>query len=127
MTSGYTELALDHMEAPRNPGLLENPDAVGADVNPVCGDFLTLTLRIEDGVITDAKQQLKGCAGTTMAASALTELLIGRSIEDASAFTRQNVLDALGGLPPSKLHSAILAETTLKKALAYYRERSGEQ
>ena len=67
--SGYTDLALDHMEAPRNEGLLEHPDAVGADVNPVCGDFLTLTLRVADGVITDAKQQLKGCAGATIAAS----------------------------------------------------------
>lgn len=123
-SGGYTEIAMDHVESPRNAGLLEHPSAVGADINPVCGDFLTLTLRIEDGRISDAKQQLKGCSGAAIAASVLTELLIGRSVEEAAAVTRQTVLDALGGLPASKLHSAILAETTLKKALADYRERS---
>lgn len=124
-SGGYTEIAMDHAESPRNAGLLQDPSAVGADINPVCGDFLTLTLRIEDGRISDAKQQLKGCSGAAIAASVLTELLIGRSVEEAAAVTRQTVLDALGGLPASKLHSAILAETTLKKALADYRERRG--
>ena len=126
--SGYTELALDHAQSPRNPGLIESPSAVGMDVNPVCGDFLTLTLKIEDGRITDAKQQIKGCSGAAIAASVLTELLIGRSVEEAAGITRKSVLDALGGLPASKLHSAILAEITLKKALAHYREtlRKGE-
>ncbi len=122
--SGYTDVAMDHAESPRNAGVIEHPSAFGADVNPVCGDFLTLTLKVEDGRIVDAKQQLKGCSGAAIAASILTELLIGRSVEEATAFTRQTVIDALGGLPASKLHSAVLAETTLKKALADYRERS---
>ena len=125
MTQGYSELAIDHFENPRNQGVIENPDAVGVDMNPVCGDLLTLTLRVQDGRIVDAKQEVKGCNGAEAASSVLTELLIGCSVQEAEAFTHQNILDALGGLPASKLHSAALAALALRKALAYYRQKQG--
>ena len=123
MAEGYTELAMDHFEHPRNQGIIEQPDAVGMDRNPVCGDLLTLTLRVVDGRITDAKQDVKGCNGAEAASSVLTEILIGHTVAEAEGFTHQNILDALGGLPSSKLHSAQLATTALKRALAFYHQK----
>ncbi len=123
MSDGYTELAMDHFEHPRNKGIIELPDGVGLDRNPVCGDLLTLTLRVQDGRIVDAKQDVKGCSGAQAASSVLTELVIGHTVEEAQTFTHQNILDALGGLPSSKLHSAALAAAALRKALAYYRQK----
>ncbi|MBI2886056.1 MAG: iron-sulfur cluster assembly scaffold protein [Chloroflexi bacterium] len=119
----YSELALDHAESPRNVGVIQEADGIGVEMNPVCGDLLTLFIKVQDGHIADAKYQIRGCAGATAASSVLSELLIGASLEDAGRITFQSVLDALGGLPPSKLHSAALAEVALKKALAYYQSR----
>ena len=124
MTMGYTELALGHAQSPRNVGVLQDADGLGADLNPVCGDLLTLTIRVADGRVTDAKQHIKGCVGATAAGSILTELLVGSSLEEAEQITHQSVLDALGGLPASKLHSAALAAGALKKALADYRSKA---
>ena len=121
--SGYSELALDHAASPRNVGVITDPEGIAVDRNPVCGDVLTLFLRIEDGRIHEARQQVQGCTGATAAASILTELLKGLTVEQAEALTHLDVLDALGGLPPSKLHSAALAATVLRKALAAYRSK----
>lgn len=123
MTQGYSEIAIDHFENPRNRGVIPDPDGVGVDMNPVCGDLLTLTLRIRDGRIVEAKQEVKGCNGAEAASSVLTELVTGRTVAEAEGFTHQQVLDALGGLPASKLHSAALAVMALRKALAYYRQK----
>ncbi len=122
-TSGYSNVVLEHMQRPRNAGVIENPDGAGIERNPVCGDILTLTLRVADGRIADVKQEVKGCTGSVAASSALTELVAGATLEQAAGVTRQAILDALGGLPTSKLHSAALAESALKKALAFYRAR----
>lgn len=121
MSMYYTELALDHAESPRNVGIIENPDGIGADVNPVCGDVVTFFIKVGNGRITDAKYQVKGCVGSIAATSVMSELVQGVTLEDADHLTHQSVLDALGGLPTSKLHSAALAEAVLKKALASYR------
>ncbi len=123
MTQGYSELAIDHFEHPRNKGVIEQPDGVGVDMNPVCGDLLTITLRVVDGRIVDAKQEVKGCNGAEAASSVLTELVIGRTVDEAETFTHQQILDALGGLPASKFHSASLAALALRKAVAYYRKK----
>lgn len=125
MTTGYSLLALDHAESPRNVGVIQNADGVGMEMNPVCGDLLTLTIQVRKGRITAAKQQVKGCTGAMAASSVLTELIVGLSLEAARAITHQSVLQALGGLPISKLHSAALAEVALRKALADYQSRTG--
>lgn len=123
MSMYYTELALDHAESPRNLGIIKDPDGTGVELNPVCGDLLTLFIKVQDDRIADAKYQIKGCTGAVAASSILTELLIGSSLEEAQKIDHQSVLDALGGLPASKLHSAALAEVALKKALADYQSR----
>lgn len=123
MTSGYSELALDHAASPRNVGSIPDANGVGVDRNPVCGDLLALYLKVSEGRVIEAKHQTQGCTGATAAASILTELLQGRSVEEAAALTHQSVLDALGGLPPSKLHSAALAVAALRKALADYQRK----
>ncbi len=125
--SGYTELTLDHSVSPRNVGSIPEPDGIAVDRNPVCGDVLTLFLRIEDGRIQEAKQQVQGCTGATAAGSMLSELLQGMNLAKAEALTHQDVLDALGGLPPSKLHSATLAATVLRKALAVYARKNANK
>ena len=119
----YTELAMDHAESPRNVGVIEDADGIGVEMNPVCGDLLTLFIRVQDGHVADAKYQIKGCTGAVAASSVLSELLIGASLEEAQQLTYQSVLDALGGLPASKLHSAALADVVLKKALAHYQSK----
>lgn len=119
----YTELALDHATHPRNTGVIPDADGTGAERNPVCGDILILTLRIADGHIVEAKQQTTGCTGSSAAASILTELVHGVSLEEAAALTPQSIVDALGGLPVTKLHSAALAATALRKALAVYKTK----
>ena len=122
-TDHYTEIALEHASRPRNVGVIPNADGTGADRNPVCGDILILTLRIADGRIKEAKQQTTGCTGSNAAASILSELVQGITLEEAAALTPQSVLDALGGLPITKLHSAALAATALRKALAMYQTK----
>lgn len=119
-TDYYSELAQDHATHPRNTGVIPDADGTGADRNPVCGDILILTLRIADGRIIEAKQETSGCTGSNAAASILTELLAGASLEEAATLTPQSIVDALGGLPVTKLHSAALATTALRKALAVY-------
>lgn len=123
MTSFYSELALDHAESPRNVGTLLDADGTGVEMNPVCGDLLTLFIKVEDGKVAAAKYQVRGCTGAVAASSILSELLLGASLEEAAGITHQSVLEALGGLPPSKLHSAALAEVALRKALADYQSR----
>lgn len=123
MSMYYSELALDHAENPRNVGTIPDADGAGAEMNPVCGDLLTLFIKVQDNRVADAKYKVQGCLGAVAASSILTELLIGSSLEEAERLDHQSVLDALGGLPASKLHSAALAAGVLKKALADYRSK----
>ena len=120
---GYSDIVLDHFERPRNNGLLEDANAVGFMTNPVCGDTLLLMLRIEDGHIEEARWQSDGCAASIAASSLLSELVCGRSVGEAEAITREGIVDALGGLPASKLHASVLAADALRHALADYRRK----
>ncbi len=122
-TEGYSEITLDHFEHPRNNGVLENANAVGYMTNPVCGDSLVLMLRIEDDRIVEARWQSDGCAASLAASSLLTEMVGGVSLADASQITREAVVDALGGLPASKLHASVLAADALHHALAEYEKK----
>ena len=118
---------MDHFERPRNSGVLDDANAVGYMTNPVCGDTLLLMLRVRDGRIETARWQSNGCAASIAAASLLSELVQGRPIEEARSITREAVVEALGGLPASKLHASVLAADALQRALADHRRRQEAQ
>jgi nitrogen fixation NifU-like protein len=119
----YGPLLLDHFENPRNVGGVENPDAVGRAGNPACGDLMELSLRVRDGRIHEARFRTTGCSAAIASSSMTTVLLTGRSLEEAEALTDGEVAEALGGLPPAKLHCSVLAEDAVRAALEDYRRR----
>jgi SUF system NifU family Fe-S assembly protein len=118
--SEYSEIVLDHAEHPRNRGQLPDANARGYQMNPVCGDTLALTLRIEDGRIAKAGFQTEGCLASIATSSMITEMVQGLSLEEALALTHEDVVAAAGGLPISKLHSAALVIEALRRAIASY-------
>lgn len=124
---GYSGTVLDHFERPRNNGVLEDANAVGYMTNPVCGDTLLLMLRIEGGRIEEVRWQSDGCAASVAASSLLSELVRGASLEEAAGITREAVVEALGGLPASKLHASVLAADALARALEDYRQRQNRE
>ena len=121
---GYSETVLDHFEPPRNNGVLEESNAVGYMTNPVCGDTLLLMLRVEDGRVEAVRWQSDGCAASIAASSLLSELVHGKALEEAAAITREAIVEALGGLPTSKLHASVLAADALGHALRDYDGRT---
>lgn len=116
----YSDLVMDHFANPRNMGDMEDPSGVGDVGNPTCGDMMRLYLKIEDGVIVDARFKTFGCGAAIASSSILTEMLKGKKIEDALKISNEAVAEALGGLPPTKIHCSVLAEDALKAALADY-------
>lgn len=120
----YSEIVIDHFQHPRNAGLLEDANAVGEDRNPVCGDHMKLMLRIEDDEIREARFQTRGCPASIATSSMATVVLTDMRIADAAQLTRQDFVDAVGGLPKAKIHCSVLAAAALKRALADFRERS---
>ena len=117
----YSPQVADHIANPRNVGELNNPSGVGDVTNEVCMDRIRLTVRVEAGCVSDAKVQAHGCPPTIAAASALTELIIGRSLDELQSFTRKDVVAALGRLPAAKTHCASLAVEALRGAIASLR------
>ncbi len=113
----YSAQVLDHFQNPRNPGEVANPDAIAQVENPACGDILKLTLRIDDGCIAEIRFLAKGCVPAIACGSALTELVKGRTVEEAHALKREELVDALGGLPEASSHASHLAMDTLAKML----------
>ncbi len=126
-SEGYSEIVLDHFERPRNHGELEDANAVGYMTNPVCGDTLLLMLRVRDDRIEEARWQSDGCAASIAASSLLSELARGKSIGEAEAITREAIVEALGGLPLSKLHASVLAADALDLAIRDWRTREGSR
>lgn len=122
--AAYNEIVLDHFRNPRNAGELPGANAVGEDRNPVCGDHMKLMLRIDGGVVSAARFLTRGCGAAIATSSAATELLIGMPIDDAAGLDRADFVDAVGGLPKSKVHCSVLAAGALRKALADYRGRT---
>ncbi len=120
MNESYSEIVLDHARNPRNMGPLEDANARGYQMNPVCGDTLALMLRIEDGKIAAARFQTEGCTASLATSSLITEMVTGLTIEDALALTHEDVSEEIGGLPSSKLHSAALVIDALRRAIASY-------
>jgi len=123
--SQYSEKVMDHFAHPRNVGEMENPDGVGKVGNPVCGDIMNLYLRVKDGVITDATFKTFGCGAAIATSSMVTELVKGKTVKDALAISNRAVAEALGGLPPIKMHCSVLAEEALKAAIYDYYSRTG--
>lgn len=121
MNEQYSEIILDHAEHPRNQGNLEDANARGYQMNPVCGDVLSLMLRIEGERIAEARFLSEGCTASVAASSILTEMLTGLTLEEADDLSHEDIDEAVGGLPPSKLHSAALVIGALKQALASYK------
>ncbi|HXH21062.1 MAG TPA: iron-sulfur cluster assembly scaffold protein [Dehalococcoidia bacterium] len=122
--SEYSDIVLDHAQNPRNRGDLQDANARGYQMNPVCGDTLALSLRIDDGVIERAAFQTEGCLASVATSSVLTEMVQGMTLEDALALSYEDISAEVGGLPPSKLHSAALAIDALRRAIASYRRSS---
>jgi nitrogen fixation NifU-like protein len=122
----YSEKVMEHFRNPRNVGEIENPDGVGKVGNPVCGDIMELTIKVDGGIITDARFKTFGCGAAIATSSMVTELVKNKSIEDALKISNRAVAEALGGLPPIKMHCSVLAEEALKRALDDYRMRSAK-
>ncbi len=117
MAAMYSSQVLDHFQHPRNAGELDKPDAFAELENPACGDILKLTLRISGGRVLEARFLAKGCVSAMACGSALTELIQGRTIEEAHNLRREQLLERLGGLPPASEHASHLALEALHAAL----------
>ena len=113
----YSPELIDHFEHPRHVGQLTDPDAAAKVENPACGDVMTLELRIADGRITEARYQVKGCVAAIGCGSALTELIEGKTIDEARGQCREELVAAVGGLPPASEHASHLALDALRAAL----------
>ena len=122
----YNPTVMDHFLNPRNMGDVDNPDGIGEVGAAACGDIMKISLRIKNGRIEDARFKTFGCGSAIASSSMATELIKGRSIEEALSFTNQQVVDALGGLPPVKIHCSVLAEEAIKAALEDYVKRHPE-
>lgn len=122
----YTEVVMDHFKNPRNVGSIENADGVGEVGNPKCGDIMKIYLKINDETIEDVKFETFGCGSAIASSSMATELIKGKSINDAVELTNKAVIEALGGLPPVKVHCSVLAEQAVKSALFDYSQKTGK-
>ena len=121
----YTETVMDHFMNPRNVGEIENADGVGEVGNAKCGDIMKMYLKIDNDVITDVKFETFGCGSAIASSSMATEMVKGKTVEEALAITNKQVVDALGGLPAHKLHCSVLAEESIKSAIKDYYDKNG--
>jgi nitrogen fixation NifU-like protein len=124
VTSLYSEKVMEHFRNPRNVGDMENPDGIGHVGNPVCGDIMELYIKVKDNTITDAKFKTFGCGAAIATSSMVTELVKGKSLEDALQISNRAVAEALGGLPPVKMHCSVLAEEALQSAIDDYLKKT---
>ncbi|MBE6014696.1 MAG: Fe-S cluster assembly scaffold protein NifU [Lachnospiraceae bacterium] len=120
----YSDKVMDHFKNPRNVGVLEDANGIGEAGNPVCGDIMKIYLKInEEKVIEDVKFETFGCGSAIASSSMATELIKGKSVQDATELTNKAVAEALDGLPPHKMHCSVLAEEAIKLALEDYENR----
>jgi nitrogen fixation protein NifU and related proteins len=123
----YSEKVMDHFQNPRNVGEIEDASGVGTEGNPTCGDLMTIYITVEDNIITDIKFKTFGCGAAIATSSMITEMAVGKTIEEALEITRNDVADELEGLPPVKMHCSNLAADALKAAIADYKMKQAEK
>jgi nitrogen fixation NifU-like protein len=122
----YSEKVMDHFMKPRNVGEIKDADGVGTVGNPVCGDLMTMYIKVKDNVIEDVKFKTFGCGAAIATSSMTTELAKGKTIEEALKITRADVAENLGGLPPIKMHCSNLAADALHEAIKDYKNKQKE-
>ena len=120
----YTDTVMDHFMHPRNVGEIPDADGVGQVGNAKCGDIMKMYLKIKDGVIEDVKFETFGCGSAIASSSMATEMIKGKTIDEALAVTNRQVVEALGGLPAHKLHCSVLAEEAIKAAVKDYYDKN---
>ncbi len=125
MSMLYSEEVMDHFANPRNVGIIEDADGIGEIGNAKCGDIMKMYLKIENNIIVDVKFKTFGCGAAVATSSMATEMIKGKSVDEALSLTNKAVIDALGGLPAVKVHCSVLAEEAVKCALADYYKKQG--
>ncbi len=123
----YTDIVMDHFSNPRNVGEIKDADGVGEVGNIQCGDIMKIYIKVENDVITDCKFKTFGCGSAIASSSVTTEMVIGKTIEEALELTNKDVVQQLGGLPSVKIHCSVLAEDALKVAIYNYAEKTGKE
>lgn len=123
----YSEKVMEHFMHPRNVGVIENADGVGEVGNAKCGDIMKIYLKVKNNIIDDVKFETFGCGSAIASSSMATEMIKGRSIDEALSLSNKAVADALDGLPAHKMHCSVLAEEAIKKAVENYRENHKEE
>ena len=124
MAEPYSLKVMEHFSNPRNVGEIENADGIGKVGNPVCGDIMNMYLKIENNIIVDVKFKTFGCGAAIATSSMATELIKGKTIEEALAVTNKAVAEALGGLPKVKMHCSVLAEEAIHSAIDDYLKKT---
>jgi len=119
----YSEKVMDHFTNPRNVGELSDADGVGTEGNPTCGDVMKISIKVENGKIVDAKFKTFGCGAAIAVSSMVTEMVKGKTLEEALAISKEAVANELGGLPPQKMHCSNLGADALRKAIEDYRSK----
>lgn len=123
----YSEKVMDHFQNPRNVGVIPNADGIGEVGNPVCGDMMTFYIKVKDSRLVDIKFQTFGCGAAIAVSSMVTEMAMGKTIEEAMKITNDIVAEALGGLPKNKLHCSNLGADALHKAIENYLDKQKEK
>lgn len=121
----YSDKVMDHFANPRNVGEIENADGIGEVGNAKCGDIMKMYIKVDNGVISDVKFKTFGCGAAVATSSIATEMIMGKTIDEALKLTNKAVVEALEGLPPQKLHCSVLAEQAMKSAISDYYKRQG--
>jgi nitrogen fixation NifU-like protein len=119
----YSEKVMDHFSNPRNVGEIDNADGIGEVGNAHCGDIMKIYLKIEDDIITDVKFKTFGCGAAIATSSIATEMIKGKSVDEALKITNKAVVESLDGLPPQKIHCSVLAEEAVKSAIEDYKNK----
>lgn len=121
----YSEKVIDHFKNPRNMGSIPDADGIGTVGNPVCGDIMTIYIKVRDGLITDCRFETFGCVAAIASSSMTTELIKNKTLEEALKLTNKSVVSELEGLPPAKVHCSVLAEQAIKAAIDDYKSKNG--
>ncbi|MBI5026374.1 MAG: Fe-S cluster assembly scaffold protein NifU [Nitrospirae bacterium] len=119
----YSELVMEHFTNPRNVGEIPDADGIGTEGNPVCGDVMRIYIKVKDGRISDAKFKTFGCGAAIAVSSMVTEMIKGKTLDEALEISKETVAQALGGLPPQKMHCSNIGAEALHKAIEDYKQK----